>query len=232
MSEGSRTRLFTAEKALKSRVATVPARPAEQSVDAKQVLNAIEEVKALIMESLRPPPPRETPEMSILRGELHELRDSIDRTKYEIAAVRHPGATDDRLLSAAMELDAIVRATEEATNNILGAAEEIDEVVEKLKDRIGDVAALELLQQVGGLVSRIFENCNFQDITGQRTGKVVRTLNYIEERVIAMIDIWGEEEFTAVAVEEEALEGDAALLQGPQLENQGVSQSDIDALFG
>jgi chemotaxis regulatin CheY-phosphate phosphatase CheZ len=34
---------------------------------------------------------------------------------------------------------------------------------------------------------KIYEACNFQDITGQRINKVVRTISFIEERVTAML---------------------------------------------
>ena len=77
----------------------------------------------------------------------------------------------------------------------------------------------------------MFEACNFQDITGQRISKVVKTLQFIEERVNKMIEIWGEEGFTDVKQDQEERDAEAALLNGPQLANQGVSQADIDKLF-
>jgi chemotaxis regulatin CheY-phosphate phosphatase CheZ len=39
-------------------------------------------------------------------------------------------------------------------------------------------------------VVKIFEACNFQDLTGQRITKVVRALSFIEERVEAMMGVW------------------------------------------
>lgn len=233
-----KNKLFSAERAVQQRFGNRFAGPPATAVNTEQVLKAINEVKLLIERAVAPPPetqpaaPADAPELNLLRGQLHDLRSSIDKTKQEIAAVRQPGATDDRLLTAALELDAIVQATEHATHNILSAAEDIDDRVEKLKERVGDVAALEILQEISTLVVKIFENCNFQDITGQRTSKVVKTLNYIEQRVMTMIDIWGAEEFKDIKVAQEKRHGDAALLEGPQFENQGVSQADIDALFG
>lgn len=45
------------------------------------------------------------------------------------------------------------------------------------------------------MIVRIFEACNFQDLTGQRITKVVRALSFIEERVDAMMGVWHKREF-------------------------------------
>ena len=39
-------------------------------------------------------------------------------------------------------------------------------------------------------VVQIFEACNFQDLTGQRVGKVVETLAFLEEHVDRLMEIW------------------------------------------
>ena len=187
--------------------------------------------KPLVGKPAAAPAPEDFPELGILRGQLHEMRQSIDRTKYEIASVRHPGAGDDRLTSAAMELDAIVEATETATHEILNATEEIEEAVQKLREHVSDPEALKVVESINDLSIKILEACNFQDISGQRTGKVVKTIHFLEERIGSMIDIWGAEEFADVVVEEEEKSEDAKLLEGPQLKDQGVNQADIDALF-
>ena len=83
------------------------------------------------------------------------------------------------------------------------------------------------------LIIKIFEACNFQDITGQRITKVVTTVKFIEERVNSMINIWGPESFAEIeVVEAPPTDPDHDLLSGPQLGNSGVSQDDIDKLFG
>lgn len=226
MSKDPRRSLFSAERTLVRRRG--PAGDTS-SVSAEEVLGAIDELKSVIEKSMAPP---ETfPEINVLKGQLHEMRESIEKTKREIAAVRQPGAGDDRLTNAAMELDAIVQATETATHEILNATEEIEERVQKLRDRVGDVGALDILGEISGLTIKILEACNFQDISGQRTGKVVKIINYLEERITTMIDIWGAEEFTDVEVAEEEKDEDAKLLEGPQLKDQGVSQAEIDAMF-
>ena len=76
------------------------------------------------------------------------------------------------------------------------------------------------------------EACNFQDITGQRITKVVNTLKFVEERIDAMIEIWGEDDIAEVdpSVTPDS-EGDSALLNGPALGDEGIDQNDIDKLF-
>ena len=210
-----------------------PAHAPVSAVNNEEVLKAIQEVKALIEKSssVAQQSMEDFPEMSVLRGQLHELKESIDKTKREIAALHRPGEDEDKFITAAMELDAIVKATEEATNNILGASEDIEDHVQAVRERITDEKSQEHLQAISDLVIHIFENCNFQDITGQRTGKVVKTINYLEERILTMINIWGEEEFEGIELDEDARTEDEKLLEGPQLEGQGISQDDIDALF-
>ncbi len=65
-----------------------------------------------------------------------------------------------------------------------------------------------------------------------RLGVTPETVRFIEQRVIAMIDIWGVQAFEDLPLpNRETLDEDEDLLNGPQLENQGISQADIDALF-
>lgn len=232
MSFNSQNRLFSAEKRLMEKRGEPMPAPAP-GPDNTAVLKAIAEVKKLIEEaaSTTKTVVEDMPEMSVLRGQLHDLKGSIDKTKAEIAALHRPGEQEDKFISAAMELDAIVKATEGATNNILGSAEDIEEHVQAIRERVTDVTSQDHLNAISNLVINIFENCNFQDITGQRIGKVVNTINYLEERILTMINIWGEEEFEGIELPEDARSDDEKLLEGPQLEGQGISQDDIDALF-
>ena len=169
-----------------------------------------------------------------LRGELEALRDAIVNTKREIAAVRHPSASSDRLVVATDELDAVVEATEQATHGILQAAETVDEMADRIKQASKDDFICRTADEMREIIIKIFEACNFQDITGQRITKVVNTVKFIEEHVDAMIAIWGKEAFAEIAppIPDAPVEADKALLSGPQLNNAGVSQDDIDKLFG
>ena len=231
MTNKSRTQLFTAERQLQAHGGTFTS-AAGSAMDTQVILDAINELKAAVQQGSADTHKivEEMPEMTVLRGQLFEMKESIEKTKQEIAAVRHPGSEEDRFSSAALELDAIVGATERATHNILNASEDIEDKVRELKERVGsDVGAAKLLDDISALGINILENCNFQDITGQRTSKVVKTIHYLEERIMAMIGIWGAEEFAGIEVEKKETGGD--VLEGPQSDGAGVSQDDIDSLF-
>ena len=73
--------------------------------------------------------------------------------------------------------------------------------------------------------------CSFQDITGQRTTKVVSTLHYIEQRVNSMVGIWGAQDGRGVpALDIKAAEPDDAPMHAHAPEPR-PSQADIDAIF-
>lgn len=171
-------------------------------------------------------------EVNLLRTELRALAVCIEQTKVEIASLRPPGGDDDRLMVVANELDAIVNATETATQRILDAAEHIDNLADGIQAQEKDSYIRHMADDVREHIVAIFEACNFQDITGQRITKVVNTLKFVEDRVNAMIDIWGPDSFSALDRPADVDEDDEKkLLNGPQLENQGISQDDIDKLF-
>ncbi len=158
------------------------------------------------------------------------LADQVHQVKMEIASLRHPKAAEDRIVAAMRELDAIVAATEKATDEILAAAETIEKIGDQLSLGPDDQAGL--IAQLQSEVTNIYEASNFQDITGQRIAKAVRTLTFIEDRVSSMIQVWGADAFEDLPMPEEvSTDEEAALLNGPQHENEGISQAEIDALF-
>ncbi|CAO3373328.1 hypothetical protein [Azospirillum argentinense] len=168
--------------------------------------------------------------VEVLRRELMEMAASIEQARREVAALRPPDAGGDKIMSATNELDAIVISTERASFEILNAAERLMDLSGKLK---ADGADPGLCSEIEGEVTNIFTACSFQDLTGQRTSKVVNALRYIEQRVNAMINIWGVEKLAGIQVSHENTDTrpDAHLLNGPQLDGLGVSQADVDSMF-
>jgi chemotaxis regulatin CheY-phosphate phosphatase CheZ len=126
--------------------------------------------------------------IDVLRRELLEMAGSIEKARREVAALRPPDSDDNRILSATSELDAIVTSTERASFDILNSAERLMELSTKMRRAGGEN---ELCAELEGEVTNIFTACSFQDLTGQRTSKVVNALRYIEQRINAMIAIWG-----------------------------------------
>src|SRR3954468_7970779 len=113
-----------------------------------------------------------------LLAELEGLGREVARAKSEIAALRVDDINASHIPAAADELDAVVEHTAEATNEILDSCE----TLEALQPQLSGAAA----EVVAAAVTRIYEACSFQDITGQRIGKVVAALKAIEHRVAAV----------------------------------------------
>ncbi|MTJ82622.1 MAG: protein phosphatase CheZ [Telmatospirillum sp.] len=162
-----------------------------------------------------------------LFSEVQALATYIHNAKMEIAALRPQDIQHEYIASATDELDAIVGATENATNAILDAAEKLESLTPDLAPEVG--------QRLTEQTTLIYEACNFQDITGQRITKVVRALKHIEERIDALVEAFGPElERPAEAPAEAVKEGfpsDEDLLNGPQMPDQAHDQAAIDALF-
>ncbi len=168
------------------------------------------------------------------RIEIAQMVRLIGRAKLEIASIKHPMASeDDRMQAATNELDAIVLATETSTHDILTASEQIEHCIREISGlHPDDEAVTEQTDQVANEIINIFEACSFQDITGQRVTKVVKTLRFIEERILALINIWGIEAFADLPMPESPATGEhGEVLSGPQLGNQGITQDEINALF-
>jgi len=81
----------------------------------------------------------------------------------------------------------------------------------------------------------VFQACSFQDLTGQRITRLVKSLAFIEERINAMIRVWGRDEISKVIDEVKQVEqektADEMLLHGPQSESRAIQQDDVDKLF-
>jgi chemotaxis protein CheZ len=174
-------------------------------------------------------------EFQKLKTELDVIEGVIGQTKQELATIHVGGFHGAEMARVSHELDAVVEGTEQATQAILSAVEDIDQCATFLAGAQIDESNRQQAQQIQDCVVRIFEACNFQDLTGQRITKVVETLKFIEEHIARMMEIWGGiEAFAQYAPEAPAAgEGDAQLLNGPKLEGEEghASQDDIDALF-
>jgi chemotaxis protein CheZ len=166
-----------------------------------------------------------------LKSELAGLFRYLERVREEIAAISRPADEEHEFGSMGEQLDAIVQATEQATNTIMESTEQSLNAVDELRQTNTDPAQIALLDKIVGNGNEILEACSFQDITGQRVSKVVKSVTYVEERVNALIEVWGKDEVAKVEVEGDDKTEDEKLLAGPQLEGKGLDQAAIDALF-
>ena len=128
-------------------------------------------------------------------------------------------------MTIAHELEEVVNATEQATQKVLASAEEIDQLANNLIAALQGKFEQGLVKDIQDLVVRIFEACNFQDLSGQRIAKVLSTLNFIQDHVSRVL-----EELRKPSA---ARRDGAQLLHGLRLvsDDGHLSQTDVDELF-
>jgi chemotaxis regulatin CheY-phosphate phosphatase CheZ len=208
LSASARGRWFLAEHARRARAA-----------DTSALLAAIVKLELAVLRSQRK-------QSDHVFADLVEISEAIERTRREIAAIK----PTDQLNAASTELDGIVAATETATSEILGAAEEVQEVGWILREKGAEPGLCDILDR---RATDIYTACSFQDLTGQRTEKVVRVLRFIEERINAMIEIWGTGDigFKMSALLDPPPEA-PDLLNGAQARGAALVQGDVDAMLG
>lgn len=173
-------------------------------------------------------------ELMLLKTEVRALSHAIQDTKREIAALVETGARNRRIEVVKDELGSVVKATENATANILSAVEDIDSIATAIRNQAKASELQAQADEIMEAVVKVFEACNFQDLTGQRINKVVNTMKYIEERLGSILEIWGEDDFDEMEKppEPKGLDDlDKVLTQTTDSADR-VTQDDIDAMFG
>ena len=124
-------------------------------------------------------------------------------------------ASIDDVGGPGQEIEAVIRLNAEAANRIMDAAEHISDKIE-----LAGVPE-EIRFAVLNHVTAIFEACGFQDLTGQRIQRALKTLRSIEESMLGRQ--------VADAVSHDKI--DQAFADGVMARKE-TSQADIDSLFG
>ena len=156
-----------------------------------------------------------------IQGEFRYIADFIAKARDEISELCPNEIRDERIPGASMELDAVVRDTEKATEAIMSEAETL------MGMESSDAA---YKAAVDDAMMRMIEACSFQDLTGQRVNKVVTTLRHIEERVTQFSQALGVQDAEREETEEERRQREL-LLNGPAMNGPEVKQDDIDSMF-
>ncbi|MEX0299600.1 MAG: protein phosphatase CheZ [Kordiimonas sp.] len=167
-------------------------------------------------------------EMDKVAVELRELLQFISTAKGELVGMQPKSLSNRDIPDANIQLDAVVTATEEAASSIMDAADAIDTIADETED--------ETSAKLGEIATNLFQASSFQDLTGQRISKVAKTLTHLEDRLNALADAIGDDYVEPpeeeIATDEEGVAvNDEDLLHGPQLEGEGNTQEEIDALL-
>lgn len=209
--ETARGRWFLAEHARRHRAA-----------DTAVVLAALARIEEMVQA------PRAVPELDRIRLDIREMARAIARTKAEIAAIKPEGGDIGRFEEASVELDAIVQATEAATSDILGAAETIQEIAWTLREMGTEGEVCDLIDTKA---TDIYTACSFQDVTGQRTRKVIGVLRFLEDRIDSMMNIWGDAQEAGDSPPAAARLREPSLQNGPARPGEGLAQDDVDLMM-
>lgn len=123
-----------------------------------------------------------------------------------------------------VELDAVVKTTEDAANRILTASENIATMVKETSIDWNDPSARKkVFDHVHIMTDDILTACAFQDLTGQRIGKTLEKIRKAEQELAEMLGKMG--------VSVDVLEADMA--PPPESDKNIIAdQDDIDKLFG
>jgi len=168
----------------------------------------------------------------VLEENLRALFIYVQRVRQEIAALNRSRDGEDKFATMGEQLDGIVEATMDATETIMGAVEENANIVHELRGLITEEKQKALLDKVLRNQNTVFEACAFQDLTGQRITKIIKSVSYVEDRVNALREVWGNKELETVEIEiQDDRTDDEKLLHGPQSKSKAISQDEIDKLF-
>ncbi|WP_321339342.1 protein phosphatase CheZ [Breoghania sp.] len=213
--ETTRGRWFLAEYSRRNR-----------SADTNMLLDAIGKLEGLMKRE------RKGPKLERIQLDLADMAEAITRTKREIAQIKAESNDGDRFAEASSELDAIVTQTEGATQDILQKAELVQEIAWTLREQGVDEEACDAID---AHTTDIFMACSFQDLTGQRTQKVVQVLRYLESRINEMMDIWGVDakdmNVDVGPINPDDHRPDRDMLHGPQSEDKAIKQTTVDELM-
>ncbi len=120
-----------------------------------------------------------------------------------------------------VELQAVLKDTEDAANKIMDAADRISARMNNDGDFATEMDRITFFDQTRNDVQDILMACSFQDLTGQRIRKTLQSLQLIEEQITSTLDDLG------IEVKSDPLAGGVR----DSTENHAHSQADIDALF-
>ncbi len=161
---------------------------------------------------------------AILRSEITKMAHDIEEAKREIFALSPKEGSAKNINDASDHLGAIVKGTEDATNSILNAADELQALAGALDaDAKGKLEAI---------IGKIYEACNFQDLTTQRISKVTAALDYIDTKVSKLAKLFSDASSDVDAKQEikaKDTRADSHLMNGPA--EKPPTQAEIDALF-
>jgi chemotaxis protein CheZ len=161
---------------------------------------------------------------------LRKLTLCIQRTRDEISALRRGGSEEENggVSAAIDDLAQVVAQSEQAALTIIDAAERLQHGVAALRGKGADEAC----DAIEAHAMSILMACSFQDITGQRTSRVVKLLREIEYRLAVLGHTWeiADRDGELPVAPPVDTRPDAHLLKGPRAKGS-LEQDSIDQII-
>lgn len=151
-----------------------------------------------------------------------QLAEQVERLRLHIVAAL---PNDAEAVDALEHIQEAAVALDDAAERIITAADEIKAAVPDTADHA---------EAVNRAYASIIEACSFHDLTCQRLTKIRHTLESMSNglgKLRPFVAPGSEVPPAPEAVEEAPIDEDAALLNGPALESEGMSQEEIDKLL-
>ncbi len=165
------------------------------------------------------------------------LRGRMALIRRDLAALNAGNGSADLFQSALEQLDALGDEIAEATDRVMTASEGIQDAADAIGAKTKHRGIKAQLKKITAATVDIFEACSFQDLTGQRIGKITRTVAAFQAGFHAITRLaggkgaanglaQGKNKYHAI----DRIDG-GITLEGPQINGPAVSQADIDSLF-
>jgi len=165
--------------------------------------------------------------MTVRDLELSILNNVRSRFKEDIQGLHPEDVRGLYIPNIINELVAVRLATESSTSTILECAENLETLCDTLPKNMEPI-----LRKYS---TRILEASSFQDITGQRMGKVIKTLEQIEMTIDGILSALGDEmarrRYQEKVSKMKYIRDPGEILEGPELNQAPDKQKMIDEMF-
>jgi len=190
--------------------------------DTRAVLDAIGKLESIVQVT------RSGPQEQV-RYELMDMSAAIERTKRDIAQLTSEASAIAQFASVGEDLENVVSAGQQATQQIIIAAEKVQEVAWTLRDQGADASECDVLDQK---TMDIYLACSVQDVSNQGIAKVIQTLRHLDGRINAMMDLLNQPTIVGASPPEPSAPAPAetSLLARPVTKAQAVQTAPIETL--
>ena len=118
--------------------------------------------------------------------DLHELKQSIDRSRTNLAETNR----DDTAIDAAKRAADVLEAARRTEADMQGAAERIQQIADELR---AEGAETDMCDELASHAAGIYMAASFQDFTSSRLSTVIEAMEMMEEHVARILARFEEE---------------------------------------